>query len=89
MLLWVPLVQQCQLEPSIFCRVLRSAVAAQVLDDDHYGLEDVKERIMEFIAVSGLRGTAQVGAVCGRGCWAQVGVASPVVRRWQGHIRQG
>mmetsp|Transcript_22464 Transcript_22464/g.62033 ORF Transcript_22464/g.62033 Transcript_22464/m.62033 type:complete len:1027 (-) Transcript_22464:288-3368(-) len=38
--------------------------ARQVLDDDHYGLEDVKERIMEFIAVSGLRGTAQGKILC-------------------------
>lgn len=32
----------------------------QVLDEDHYGLEDVKNRILEFIAVSRLRGSAQV-----------------------------
>lgn len=33
--------------------------AQKVLDDEHYGLEDVKERILEFIAVGRLRGTAQ------------------------------
>jgi hypothetical protein len=32
----------------------------QILDEDHYGLQDVKNRILEFIAVSRLRGSAQV-----------------------------
>jgi ATP-dependent Lon protease len=30
--------------------------ARQVLDQDHYGLEDVKERLLEFLAVRKLRG---------------------------------
>ncbi len=29
------------------------AIAKQVLDDDHYGLEKVKERILEYLAVQG------------------------------------
>lgn len=35
--------------------------AQKVLDDEHYGLDDVKKRILEFIAVSKLKGSVQVG----------------------------
>ena len=35
-----------------------------MLDEDHYGLEDVKARILEFVAVSRLRGTAQGKILC-------------------------
>lgn len=36
----------------------------QVLDADHYGLEDVKERILEFIAVAKLRGSTEGKILC-------------------------
>ncbi|CAL1407674.1 unnamed protein product [Linum trigynum] len=38
--------------------------AQHILDEDHYGLSDVKERILEFIAVGKLRGTAQGKIIC-------------------------
>jgi len=33
--------------------------AEKILDEDHYGLSNVKERIIEHIAVEKLRGTPQ------------------------------
>mmetsp|Transcript_55790 Transcript_55790/g.120566 ORF Transcript_55790/g.120566 Transcript_55790/m.120566 type:complete len:1014 (+) Transcript_55790:56-3097(+) len=38
--------------------------AKTVLDRDHYGLADVKERILELIAVGKLRGTVQGKIIC-------------------------
>ncbi len=38
-------------EDSLDCRL-----AGEILDEDHYGLEDVKKRILEFLAVLQLRG---------------------------------
>ncbi|KAI8873318.1 ATP-dependent protease La [Ramicandelaber brevisporus] len=38
--------------------------AQKVLDEDHYGLQDVKDRILEFIAVGRLRGTVQGKILC-------------------------
>jgi hypothetical protein len=35
-----------------------------VLDEDHYGLADVKDRILEFIAVGRLRGSTQGKILC-------------------------
>ncbi|KAJ9088733.1 ATP-dependent Lon protease pim1 [Entomophthora muscae] len=40
------------------------AHASTVLDEDHYGLKDVKERILEFIAVGKLRGTVVGKIIC-------------------------
>ena len=41
--------------------------AARVLDEDHYGMEDVKKRILEFIAVSQLKGSTQGKILCFHG----------------------
>ena len=38
--------------------------AMTVLDEDHHGLKDVKDRILEFIAVGKLRGTVEGRILC-------------------------
>ncbi|KAA6414746.1 MAG: ATP-dependent protease La [Lasallia pustulata] len=38
--------------------------AMTVLNEDHYGLKDVKDRILEFIAVGKLRGTVEGKILC-------------------------
>lgn len=38
--------------------------AIEVLDEDHYGMEDIKKRILEFIAISKLKGTTQGKILC-------------------------
>ncbi|KAL4742344.1 Lon protease-like protein, mitochondrial [Aspergillus similis] len=38
--------------------------ATEVLNEDHYGLKDVKDRILEFIAVGKLRGTVEGKILC-------------------------
>ncbi|XP_063708750.1 lon protease homolog, mitochondrial isoform X2 [Culicoides brevitarsis] len=41
--------------------------ATKILDDDHYGMEDIKKRILEFIAVSQLKGSTQGKIMCFHG----------------------
>lgn len=43
---------------------LNVAGARKILDRDHYGLKDVKERILEFIGVSKLRGSVEGSILC-------------------------
>ncbi|MFP4409755.1 MAG: LON peptidase substrate-binding domain-containing protein, partial [Spirochaetaceae bacterium] len=38
--------------------------AQEILDKDHYGLEDVKERILEFLAVRRLKGDFKGSIIC-------------------------
>jgi len=40
------------------------AEAQKILEEDHYGLEDVKERILEFLAVRKLKGTHKGPILC-------------------------
>lgn len=40
------------------------ALARKVLDRDHYGLEDVKDTILQFIAIGKLKGTVQGKILC-------------------------
>lgn len=46
---------------------LKLADAQVILDEDHYGMEDIKKRILEFIAVSQLKGTTQGKIMCFHG----------------------
>ncbi|XP_053668884.1 lon protease homolog, mitochondrial [Anopheles marshallii] len=41
--------------------------ACKILDEDHYGMDDIKKRILEFIAVSQLKGTTQGKILCFHG----------------------
>lgn len=43
--------------------------AKVILDEDHYGLDDIKERILEFIAVGQLSGTTQGKILCFTGTY--------------------
>ena len=51
------------------------ANASRILDEDHYGLREVKQRILEFIAVGRLRGSVEGKVICLHGppgrarCW--------------------
>ncbi|KAK6178693.1 hypothetical protein SNE40_011218 [Patella caerulea] len=38
--------------------------AKEVLEEDHYGMDDVKKRILEFIAISQLKGSTQGKILC-------------------------
>jgi Lon-like ATP-dependent protease len=38
--------------------------AKKILDEDHYGLSDIKDRILEFVAVSKLKGGVQGKILC-------------------------
>lgn len=41
--------------------------AESILNEDHYGMIDIKERILEFIAITQLKGTAQGKILCFHG----------------------
>ena len=38
--------------------------AKRILDEDHYGLTDIKDRILEFISVSQLNSSVQGKILC-------------------------
>lgn len=41
--------------------------AEKILNEDHYGMDEIKKRILEFIAVSQLRGSTQGKILCFHG----------------------
>ncbi|MET8265461.1 endopeptidase La [Micromonospora arida] len=53
------------------------AAARAVLDADHAGLSDVKDRILEYLAVRNRRAERNLGVVGGRGSGAVLALAGP------------
>src|SRR5215218_11256166 len=53
------------------------AEARKILDEDHTGLEDVKDRIVEYLAVRKLRDERGFGAASGRGSGAILTLIGP------------
>ncbi|HWB71700.1 MAG TPA: endopeptidase La [Egibacteraceae bacterium] len=53
------------------------AAARAVLDDDHTGLDDVKQRVLEYLAVRKLRQERGVEAASGRGAGAILALVGP------------
>ncbi len=51
--------------------------ARRILDEDHTGLEDVKDRIVEFLAVRKLRAERGLGEPTGRGAGAILALVGP------------
>jgi len=51
--------------------------ARRILDEDHTGLDDVKERIIEFLAVRNRRASRNLGVVGGRGSGAIITLVGP------------
>ncbi len=53
------------------------AEARSILDADHNGLDDVKDRIIEYLAVRKLRAERGLGAAAGRGSGAIIALVGP------------
>ena len=53
------------------------AVARQILDEDHTGLDDVKERIVEYLAVRKRRSERGLGVIGGRRSGAVLALVGP------------
>lgn len=53
------------------------AAARQVLDEDHNGLDDVKDRVLEFLAVRKLRAEREIDQQGGRGSGAILSLVGP------------